>query len=156
MTQWLTMTLLSTFPQQDGVTPQASNVVCYAIASSSTTIIWPWVIYLLWNTVMLVLMAIPAYKTFQLGGNHKLSKVVYQDGLIYYSYLFVLSLINIVVIMTTPPDIVPLLSTTEVAGKGPGQHDIDRRITLQGGHTGLNGVVYHIVFITIAANNSAS
>ncbi|CAA7267485.1 unnamed protein product [Cyclocybe aegerita] len=87
---------------QYGVTPQASNVVCYAIPSSSTTIlISPWVIYLLWNTMMLVLMAIPAYKTFQLSGSHTLSKVVYQDGLIYYSYLFVLSLVNIIVIMTT-------------------------------------------------------
>ncbi|KAJ3501782.1 hypothetical protein NLJ89_g9186 [Agrocybe chaxingu] len=79
--------------------------------------------------LMLVLMAIPAYRTFQeLGRDRTLTKIVYQDGmheikfvfvlldnvpagLIYYSYLFVISLINIIVILNTPPDLVTLLST---------------------------------------------
>ncbi|CAA7267486.1 unnamed protein product [Cyclocybe aegerita] len=53
---------------QYGVTPLTSYVVCYATARSSTTIFWTWVIFLLWNTLMFVLMAIPAYKSFQESG----------------------------------------------------------------------------------------
>ncbi|KAJ3510690.1 hypothetical protein NLJ89_g4534 [Agrocybe chaxingu] len=54
----------------------------------SSILFWCWVVFLLWDTVMLVLIAIPACKAFRWGGNHTMLKVVYQDGVIYYCYIF--------------------------------------------------------------------
>ncbi|KIM44057.1 hypothetical protein M413DRAFT_443118 [Hebeloma cylindrosporum] len=62
-----------------------------------------WVLLAVWNTMVLMLMLIPAVRTYRSGGeNGRLFKTVYRDGLIYYLYLFALALANVIVIATLP------------------------------------------------------
>jgi len=61
-----------------------------------------WVQLIAWDTLVLVLMLVPGVQAYQYGGNTSLIKVIYRDGVIYYLYLFILSLINIVLIETFP------------------------------------------------------
>ncbi|KAJ8088319.1 hypothetical protein PM082_022391 [Marasmius tenuissimus] len=48
-----------------------------------------------------------------MGGSSKLMKAIYEDGLIYYGFVFLISLINVVVIVLLPPDLVHLLTAFE-------------------------------------------
>ncbi|KAJ3503599.1 hypothetical protein NLJ89_g8360 [Agrocybe chaxingu] len=51
-----------------------------------------------------------SYTALKQGGNHAMLKVVYRDGIVYYSYLFVLSLVNVIVMPRIPSDLATLLA----------------------------------------------
>ncbi|KAG7086929.1 hypothetical protein E1B28_002845 [Marasmius oreades] len=53
-------------------------------------------------TAGFIMMAIPGIKAYRRGGRSNLVKVIYQDGAIYYTSMFLVSLINIVVILHLP------------------------------------------------------
>ncbi|KIM34952.1 hypothetical protein M413DRAFT_32905 [Hebeloma cylindrosporum] len=57
---------------------------------------------LLFDAVMFILMAIPAWKAYRFQGGTRLVEVVYRDGVVNYLYLFVLSTINILITLTFP------------------------------------------------------
>ncbi|CAA7269708.1 unnamed protein product [Cyclocybe aegerita] len=52
--------------------------------------------FLIWDTVMLSLMAIAALKAYHRSGRTALFKIVYGEGIIYYFYLFAASTVNII------------------------------------------------------------
>ncbi|EAU85186.2 hypothetical protein CC1G_06202 [Coprinopsis cinerea okayama7 len=72
-----------------------------------------YLLLLVYDTVMLILILIPAYKSYRMGGSSEFVRNVYRDGILYYLYLFVLSLINIIVIVKLPFDMSTILSQFE-------------------------------------------
>ncbi|CAA7263894.1 unnamed protein product [Cyclocybe aegerita] len=52
--------------------------------------------FLAWDTVMLLLMLTATLRSYQRSGRTALFKIVYGEGIIYYVYLFLISLINII------------------------------------------------------------
>ncbi|KAJ3501359.1 hypothetical protein NLJ89_g9372 [Agrocybe chaxingu] len=52
--------------------------------------------FLVWDTVMLLLMLTATLRSYQRSGRTALFKIVYGEGIIYYFYLFLISLINII------------------------------------------------------------
>ncbi|KAF8999626.1 hypothetical protein BDQ17DRAFT_744982 [Cyathus striatus] len=69
-----------------------------------------WILLLAYDTIMMLLMLPPAYDAYKRGGKSTLANVVIRDGIIYYVYLFVVSLVNIVVLLKISPDYFSLLS----------------------------------------------
>jgi len=84
---------------------------CFLTQANKNLVI-VWVQLIAWDTLVLVLMLVPGVQGYQYG-NRSLIKVIYRDGVIYYLYLFVLSLINIVLVKTLPPQYQQLLSSVE-------------------------------------------
>ncbi|KAG7093066.1 hypothetical protein E1B28_009358 [Marasmius oreades] len=72
-----------------------------------------WVMLMAFNTAGFILMAIPGLKAYRRGGRFNLVKVIYQDGLMYYAAIFVLSLINVVIIFQLPSSFVIMFSPLE-------------------------------------------
>ncbi|KAJ8085514.1 hypothetical protein PM082_004332 [Marasmius tenuissimus] len=72
-----------------------------------------WVLLMVYNTGALIMIVIPGFSAYRIGGKSKLVKAVYRDGVIYYILIFLVSLINIVVILTLPRDLVNILSPFE-------------------------------------------
>ncbi|CAA7257467.1 unnamed protein product [Cyclocybe aegerita] len=68
---------------------------CFAIRGSSNTVI-SWILLMVWDTVIFVLMVIPAIKTCM--GHSALYTTVYAEGIVYYFYLFAMSVINIILL----------------------------------------------------------
>lgn len=85
---------------------------CYPTAGSGIMYI-AWIILLIYDTMNLVLISIPAYRSYRLGGNSQFVRSVYTDGILYYVCLFVLSALNIAVVVSMPRDLVALLSMME-------------------------------------------
>jgi len=81
-------------------------------ANEDKDLVFIWVILILWDTLMLILILVPAIRAYRSGGNSALIKVVYRDGVVYYLYLFVHSLINIAVVKSLPPQYQNLLAST--------------------------------------------
>ncbi|KAH6906050.1 hypothetical protein BKA70DRAFT_1152199 [Coprinopsis sp. MPI-PUGE-AT-0042] len=71
------------------------------------------IILLLYDTVMLVLILIPAYKSYKAGGTSQFVRSVYRDGIVYYVYLFALSLLNIILVLKLSLDLAILLTQME-------------------------------------------
>ncbi|KDR75688.1 hypothetical protein GALMADRAFT_226328 [Galerina marginata CBS 339.88] len=57
---------------------------------------WCWTSLIIWNTLTLSLMLIPGVRLYQSRLKSSLTMVVYRDGTFYFVYLFVLSLLNII------------------------------------------------------------
>jgi len=72
-----------------------------------------WLLLIVWDTLMLVLILVPAVLAYRCGGNSALIKAVYRDGVVYYLYLFVLSFVNVVVVTTHPTQYQHLLTSME-------------------------------------------
>ncbi|CAA7267475.1 unnamed protein product [Cyclocybe aegerita] len=89
--------------------PRTPYIGCYATYASPIIFI-SWVLLLVYDTVMFVLMVIPAWRAYRMGGSSRLIRVVYRDGLMYYLYLFGFSLVNIIVILTAPGDLFLVIS----------------------------------------------
>ncbi|CAA7267799.1 unnamed protein product [Cyclocybe aegerita] len=70
------------------------SVGCVPIAGSSLIIV-DWALLLLWDSFVLALMAIPAFRSFRFRSNSALYHAVYAEGVIYYFYLFIISIVNI-------------------------------------------------------------
>ncbi|KAF8999603.1 hypothetical protein BDQ17DRAFT_1328142 [Cyathus striatus] len=58
-----------------------------------------WGILLAYDTLMMLLLLPPAYDAFRRGGKSTLANIVIRDGIIYYIYLFVASLVNMVIVL---------------------------------------------------------
>ncbi|KAF9260180.1 hypothetical protein L218DRAFT_962804 [Marasmius fiardii PR-910] len=83
------------------------------IAGGSHILYLCWVLMMVYDTGTLVMILIPGVAAYRRGGRSELVKTVYQDGVIYYVFLFLISTINVIVILTLPPDLVHLLSSFE-------------------------------------------
>ncbi|KAF5327447.1 hypothetical protein D9619_004999 [Psilocybe cf. subviscida] len=81
--------------------PRTPYIGCYATHTSPIIFI-SWVSLLAFDTFMFVLMAIPAIQTWRTGRGSRLINLVLRDGVMYYLYLFIVSLINILVALTFP------------------------------------------------------
>ncbi|KAF8999610.1 hypothetical protein BDQ17DRAFT_1360692 [Cyathus striatus] len=69
-----------------------------------------WGLLLAYDTIMMLLMLPPAYDAFRRGGKSTMASTVIRDGIIYYIYLFVVSLVNMVVLLKLSPDYFSLLA----------------------------------------------
>ncbi|KAJ8088358.1 hypothetical protein PM082_022431 [Marasmius tenuissimus] len=72
-----------------------------------------WVLMMVYDSGTLIMILIPGIAAFRLGGSSELVKAVYRDGVMYYVYLFLVSMVNVIIILTLPPDLVHLLSSFE-------------------------------------------
>ncbi|KAG7089084.1 hypothetical protein E1B28_010793 [Marasmius oreades] len=72
-----------------------------------------WVLWMVYDTGTLIMMLIPGISAYRRGGRSELFTAVYRDGVIYYAFIFLVSLINVVVVLTLPADLVHLLSSFE-------------------------------------------
>ncbi|KAJ3576711.1 hypothetical protein NP233_g255 [Leucocoprinus birnbaumii] len=72
-----------------------------------------WILLMAYDAVIFALIVVQAIKTFRFYGNVPLMRVIYQDGIIYFAYLFGLSLLNVVIILVLPAKYVNLISLTE-------------------------------------------
>ncbi|TFK33421.1 hypothetical protein BDQ12DRAFT_691078 [Crucibulum laeve] len=95
----MTFTIL-TYPFFTGCLNDGGNSILYVV----------WILLMVYDTVNLTLMTISAVKNRQPCSTTALTTTVYRDGIVYYLYLFVLSLLNVVLILKLPPDYVNLLS----------------------------------------------
>lgn len=84
-----------------GPTPYPGYQGCNIVKSSQIMAV-TWGLLMLYETVILILMVYRGYISYRNGGNSALFNVVYRDGVLYYFYLFVLSLVNIIVISSHP------------------------------------------------------
>ncbi|KAJ2917707.1 hypothetical protein MD484_g2721, partial [Candolleomyces efflorescens] len=112
--------------------PLAMFKGCYVTDASSILFV-AWLILLVYDTLNLILIGIPAYKSCKchslsfslpvlgililppdrLGGNSQFVRTVYTDGIVYYVYLFGISALNIIVVLVLPRDLATLLSMPE-------------------------------------------
>ncbi|KAK1235389.1 hypothetical protein PQX77_001390, partial [Marasmius sp. AFHP31] len=65
---------------------------------------------MIYDTVMLIMILIPGISHFRAGGRSRLMKAIYEDGVIYYGLIFLISSVNVVVILALPIDLCQLLS----------------------------------------------
>ncbi|KAF9448153.1 hypothetical protein P691DRAFT_775626 [Macrolepiota fuliginosa MF-IS2] len=92
------------------VSPAPQLVGC-VLLSAGLYLALCFVLLVLYDAVTLVLMMMRGMSAFRSGRNSELFRVVYRDGIIYYVYLFGLSLLNIIVIFKLPRKYVTLLVT---------------------------------------------
>jgi len=85
---------------------------CFYVEADSVLVAC-WAAMMVYDAGLLLLMGIRGFPTLKGMGKETLSKVVYRDGLIYYLFLFVLSLVNIVIILCLPYEYVNLFTTLE-------------------------------------------
>ncbi|KAF8995948.1 hypothetical protein BDQ17DRAFT_1545011 [Cyathus striatus] len=71
---------------------------CLVTSGNYNLLIIDWSFVLTYDTVNLVLIMTPAYQSFRPGCYSNLTRVVLRDGAIYYFYLFVAAIANIIVI----------------------------------------------------------
>jgi len=98
------------------LTHQASPVpklVGCIIRVSSPILSVDYVLLMAYDACLLILMAIRGVAAFRSGGDSYLMRVVYSDGIIYYIYVFALSLLNVLVIVKLPNEYETLLLMLE-------------------------------------------
>ncbi|KAF4564075.1 hypothetical protein EYR36_003326 [Pleurotus pulmonarius] len=104
-----------------GITPDACSkayqAVCWlyilgiGVTEGASQILFVvWVLLIVYEAGILALMAYRGYIGYRDGGNTALFNAVYRDGILYYLYLFALSLVNITVIKMFPQDVILLAS----------------------------------------------
>jgi len=72
-----------------------------------------WSLLLVYEGALFFLMLIKAVQCYKITGRSQLFDVVFGNGLLYYMYLFVLALINLIVSQTMPPSLKLVLYSTE-------------------------------------------
>ncbi|KAF8890392.1 hypothetical protein BD779DRAFT_267657 [Infundibulicybe gibba] len=70
------------------------------VTGKTHAIVICWTILMLHDAFMLAVMVTQGFKTFPLYGNSGLFKVAQRDGITYYCYIFALSILNIVIVLT--------------------------------------------------------
>ncbi|KIM35953.1 hypothetical protein M413DRAFT_32088 [Hebeloma cylindrosporum] len=95
-----------------GAPPYPGFKGCF-LTDSNEDIVFLWALLITWDALLLMLMLVPAIRTYRDGGNSTLMKTVHCEGVMYYLYLFVLSCINIIVVKTLPQQFQLLLSPVE-------------------------------------------
>lgn len=98
------------------LTHQASPVprlVGCVVLVSSPILSVGFVLLMVYDACLLILMIVRGVAAFRSGGDSHLMRVVYSDGIIYYIYVFALSLLNVLVIVKLPSDYETLLLMLE-------------------------------------------
>ncbi|KAF8890395.1 hypothetical protein BD779DRAFT_1671349 [Infundibulicybe gibba] len=88
---------------------------CLATGRNRAIVI-SWIILMVYDALMLGIMVTQGFRTVTLNGNSgnsRLLKIVKRDGIIYYCYIFTLSLLNIVVVSTQPDNFLFLFAPLE-------------------------------------------
>jgi len=83
------------------------------ITGAGGLLAYNYIIVLVIDAVLFALVAASALRAYQLGDAGKLTGVVHRDGIMFYVYLLVLSITNIVIINTLPGDLWEILGLTE-------------------------------------------
>ncbi|KAG7089065.1 hypothetical protein E1B28_010775 [Marasmius oreades] len=83
------------------------------ISGGSHVIYLCWVLLMIYDIGTLVMILVPGFKAYRRGGRSELVKTVYRDGVVYYGLIFSVSMLNVIVALTLPPDLVHLLSSFE-------------------------------------------
>ncbi|KAG7100100.1 hypothetical protein E1B28_001880 [Marasmius oreades] len=81
------------------------------VAGGSHILYLVWVLWMVYDAGTLVMILIPGVATYRRGGRSELVETIYQDGVIYYALISLISIFNVVVIRTLPLDFVYLLSS---------------------------------------------
>ncbi|KAG7091625.1 hypothetical protein E1B28_010644 [Marasmius oreades] len=100
------------YPELDipGVSEQLQR--CFYMTTNKEIVV-TWILLMVYDMVGFILMAIPGISAYRSSGSSNLVKVVYRDGVIYYALIFMISLINVIVILILSPDLRLLLSGFE-------------------------------------------
>ncbi|KAF9070504.1 hypothetical protein BDP27DRAFT_1446983 [Rhodocollybia butyracea] len=85
-----------------------------AILAGKSMFFLVFVIFMVYEAVILTLILIPALAYFRSGNWSALTTVVYRDGIIYYLFLFVFSVVNVVAILVLPNDLQVFFSPQRV------------------------------------------
>ncbi|KAF9260249.1 hypothetical protein L218DRAFT_619021 [Marasmius fiardii PR-910] len=82
-------------------TPPTLSRGCFVSGGSNIMSVF-WVMNMVYEAGILIMILIPGVRACRSGGRTELLDAVYQDGVIYYALLFVISTINVVVSFTHP------------------------------------------------------
>ncbi|KAF8887424.1 hypothetical protein CPB85DRAFT_1441729 [Mucidula mucida] len=84
--------------------PPIENFQGCLVTAGNPILSWCWILLMIYEGVMLLLMAIKAFGEFRNvhAGTPQLLAGILKDGILYYLYLFVLSTINVVIIRVLP------------------------------------------------------
>ncbi|KAJ7573575.1 hypothetical protein C8J56DRAFT_982562 [Mycena floridula] len=77
---------------------------CYTLDGSSI-LVGCWMLLMLYDAGTMVLMIVAGVSAYKTGGSTALFNAVYRDGILYYIFLFLLSLTNVLVIIVFPVNI---------------------------------------------------
>ncbi|KAL5480477.1 hypothetical protein ACEPAI_1747 [Sanghuangporus weigelae] len=83
------------------------------VVSGSPIVFVSWALLMIFEAAILILMIIKSVKNYRNHRNSFVFKAVFRDGSIFYLYLFVLSMANVIVILTSSADLINLLSVIE-------------------------------------------
>jgi len=92
--------------------PYPEFVGCF-FTSASHIVYLNWVVFMIYEVVILVLMIIPGIASYRRGGNVALHHVIYSEGIIMYIYLVALSIFNVVVVCALPVEYLAVVSSVE-------------------------------------------
>ncbi|KAG9218427.1 hypothetical protein CCMSSC00406_0007972 [Pleurotus cornucopiae] len=99
-----------------GPTPYPGYYGC-SVTSSSQIMSAIWALLMTYETSIVVLMVYRGSLGYHKDGNTALFNAVYRDGIIYYLYVFVVSLVNVIVIASRPRYILLLASDDQPKSK---------------------------------------
>ncbi|KAF9441183.1 hypothetical protein P691DRAFT_715303 [Macrolepiota fuliginosa MF-IS2] len=91
--------------------PSIPEIPGCIVTGSSNRLYINWILLMVFDIGVCMLMIIQGYRSYISGGNSQLAKVVYRDGVLYYVYLVVLSMVNLIVILRLPRQYLALLSS---------------------------------------------
>ncbi|KAF9014550.1 hypothetical protein BDZ89DRAFT_1076533 [Hymenopellis radicata] len=96
-------------------TPPIQNFQGCLVTADDPILSWYWILLMIYEGVMLLLMSVRAYSEFRdvHAPTPQLLAGILKDGILYYLYLFVLSVINVVVIRVLHHDYTNLFSFFE-------------------------------------------
>ncbi|KAJ8088348.1 hypothetical protein PM082_022421 [Marasmius tenuissimus] len=66
---------------------------------------------MIYDTVMLIMILIPGVAAFRFCKSSRLMKTIYEDGALYHGFIFLLSVVNVFVILTLPFNMIHLFAT---------------------------------------------
>ncbi|KAH8102028.1 hypothetical protein BXZ70DRAFT_47824 [Cristinia sonorae] len=80
------------------------------LTGGSSIIAVSFIIVIIFETFVLVLTLIKGVQHYRLAGNRDLVAVLYRDGVLFYIYLFIISIINFIVIVAAPRELADILA----------------------------------------------
>ncbi|KAK1220772.1 hypothetical protein PQX77_016449 [Marasmius sp. AFHP31] len=101
------------YPLLDIPTPKNEDLRrCFYVMQNKEIYIC-WILLMIYDSASFMLMGIPGFKAYRTGGTSNFVKVVYRDGVIYYALVFLVSLVNVIIILILPHDFVHIISPFE-------------------------------------------
>jgi len=89
--------------------PYAGYRGCFAITASDVLRV-DFIVVAVVDFVVLFLMAVSAFRTYQRGSSSELVKVIHRDGLLFYIYLLGSTLVNVIIMSVLPVDLQQLVT----------------------------------------------